>query len=410
MIRAHKITLKLNNKQKTYMAKASGCARFAYNWALAEWQKEYAAGKKPNEAAMRRSLNAVKTTEFPWMLEVTKCAPQMAIKDLGKAFQNFFAKRTGYPKFKKKGLHDSFTLSNDQTKICGKRLRIPNLGLVKMREELRFDGKLLWVTVSRSGNDWCASVSVEIPDATTIQVNNAKVQSNSVVGIDLGISQLATLSTGEVFANPNALEKKLKTLRRVSRGLSRKQKGSRNREKSRRKLCDLHRSISDLRSDALHKMTTSISKRFGVVCLEDLNVRGMTKNKHLARRLSDSSFGEIGRQLEYKTTSRGGRVLFVNAFFPSSKLCHVCLAKNKSLTLADRTWQCSGCRTVHDRDLNAALNIRNHAVSYTVAGDARKACGEDGSGSKAVKRPRVKPASMKQESSVELTQVGLGRS
>ena len=410
MIRAHKITLKLNNKQKTYMAKASGCARFAYNWALAEWQKEYAAGKKPNEAAMRRSLNAVKTTEFPWMLEVTKCAPQMAIKDLGKAFQNFFAKRTGYPKFKKKGLHDSFTLSNDQTKICGKRLRIPNLGLVKMREELRFDGKLLWVTVSRSGNDWCASVSVEIPDAPTIPVNNAKVQSNSVVGIDLGISQLATLSTGEVFANPNALEKKLKTLRRVSRGLSRKQKGSRNREKSRRKLCELHRSISDLRSDALHKMTTSISKRFGVVCLEDLNVRGMTKNKHLARRLSDSSFGEIRRQLEYKTTSRGGRVLFVNAFFPSSKLCHVCLAKNESLTLADRTWQCSGCGTVHDRDLNAALNIRNHAVSYTVAGDARKACGEDGSGSKAVKRPRVKPASMKQESSVELTQVGLGRS
>ena len=410
MIRAHKITLKLNNKQKTYMAKASGCARFAYNWALAEWQKEYAAGKKPNEAAMRRSLNAVKTTEFPWMLEVTKCAPQMAIKDLGKAFQNFFAKRTGYPKFKKKGLHDSFTLSNDQTKICGKRLRIPNLGLVKMREELRFDGKLLWVTVSRSGNDWCASVSVEIPDAPTIPVNNAKVQSNSVVGIDLGISQLATLSTGEVFANPNALEKKLKTLRRVSRGLSRKQKGSRNREKSRRKLCNLHRSISDLRSDALHKMTTSISKRFGVVCLEDLNVRGMTKNKHLARRLSDSSFGEIRRQLEYKTTSRGGRVLFVNAFFPSSKLCHVCLAKNESLTLADRTWQCSGCGTVHDRDLNAALNIRNHAVSYTVAGDARKACGEDGSGSKAVKRPRVKPASMKQESSVELTQIGLGRS
>ena len=410
MIRAHKITLKLNNKQKTYMAKASGCARFAYNWALAEWQKEYAAGKKPNEAAMRRSLNAVKTTEFPWMLEVTKCAPQMAIKDLGKAFQNFFAKRTGYPKFKKKGLHDSFTLSNDQTKICGKRLRIPNLGLVKMREELRFDGKLLWVTVSRSGNDWCASVSVEIPDATTIPVNNAKVQSNSVVGIDLGISQLATLSTGEVFANPNALEKKLKTLRRVSRGLSRKQKGSRNREKSRRKLCELHRSISDLRSDALHKMTTSISKRFGVVCLEDLNVRGMTKNKHLARRLSDSSFGEIRRQLEYKTTSRGGRVLFVNAFFPSSKLCHVCLAKNESLTLADRTWQCSGCGTVHDRDLNAALNIRNHAVSYTVAGDARKACGEDGSGSKAVKRPRVKPASMKQESSVQLTQIGLGKS
>ena len=117
MIRAHKITLKLNNKQKTYMAKASGCARFAYNWALAEWQKEYAAGKKPNEAAMRRSLNAVKATEFPWMLEVTKCAPQMAIKDLGKAFQNFFAKRAGYPKFKKKGVFRGGHISSSRGPI-----------------------------------------------------------------------------------------------------------------------------------------------------------------------------------------------------------------------------------------------------------------------------------------------------
>ena len=407
MIRAHKITLKLNNKQKTHMAKASGCARFAYNWALAEWQKEYDAGRKPNEAAMRRSLNAVKSTEFPWMLEVTKCAPQMAIKDLGKAFNNFFAKRADYPKFKKKGIHDSFTLSNDQTKVCGKKLWIPNLGLVKMREDLRFDGKLLWVTISRSGNDWCASISVEIPDSATIP---EEPNANQVVGIDLGVSQLATLSTGEVFPNPNALEKKLEKLQRLSRNLSRKQKGSKNREKVRRKICNLHRSISDLRSDTLHKMTTNITRRFGVVCLEDLNVRGMTKNKHLARRLSDSSFGEIRRQLEYKSKSRGGRVLFVNAFFPSSKLCHMCLSKNECLTLADRKWQCSKCGTIHDRDLNAALNIRNHAVSYTVAGDARKACGEEGSGSKAVKRPRVKPASRKQESSVKSAQVGLGRS
>jgi putative transposase len=410
MIRAHKITLKLNNKQKTYMAKASGCARFAYNWALAEWQKEYAAGNKPNEAAMRRHLNAVKATKFPWMLEVTKCAPQMAIKDLGKAFQNFFAKRTGYPKFKKKGIHDSFTLSNDQTKIHGKKLRIPNLGLVKMREDLRFVGKILWVTVSRKGNEWCASISVELPDAATSPSANLNHTISNVVGIDLGVTQLATLSTGEVFANPNALEKKLDKLRRLSRGLSRKQKGSKNREKSRRKLSQLHRSIGDLRSDALHKMTNHITRRFNVICLEDLNVRGMTKNKHLARRLSDSSFGEIRRQLEYKAASKGGSVLFVNAFFPSSKLCHICLAKNEGLTLADRQWQCAGCGATHDRDLNAALNIRNHAVSYTVAGEARQACGEEGSGSKAIKRPKVKPASVKQESSTKSARVGLGRS
>ena len=233
---------------------------------------------------------------------------------------------------------------------------------------------------------------------------------SNVVGIDLGVTQLATLSTGEVFANPNGLEKKLDKLRRLSRGLSRKQKGSRNREKSRQKLSKLHSSIGDLRSDSLHKMTTHITRRFNVICLEDLNVRGMTKNKHLARRLSDSSFSEIRRQLEYKAASRGGSVLFVNAFFPSSKLCHICLAKNEGLTLADRQWQCAGCGATHDRDLNAALNIRNHAVSYTVAGDARQACGEEGSGSKAIKRPKVKPASVKQESSTKSARVGLGRS
>ena len=174
---------------------------------------------------------------------------------------------------------------------------------------------------------------MEVPDETTPQSAIATGEVSKVVGIDLGVSQLATLSTGETIANPNALEKKLKTLRRLSRGLSRKQKGSKNREKSRRKLCALHRSISDLRCDTLHKMTTNISRRFNVVCQEDLNVRGMTKNKHLARRLSDSSIGEIRRQLEYKTTSRGGRVLFVNAFFPSSKLCNICLAKNECLAL-----------------------------------------------------------------------------
>jgi putative transposase len=146
------------------------------------------------------------------------------------------------------------------------------------------------------------------------------------------------------IANPNALEKKFKTLRRLSRRLSRKQKGSKNREKSRRKLCALHRSISDLRSDTLHKMTTNISRRFNVVCLEDLNVRGMTKNKHLARRLSDSSFGEIRRQLEYKTTSRGGRVLFVNAFFQAQSYA----------TSVSQRMHASPSLTVHGSALGAA--------------------------------------------------------
>ena len=143
MILAHKIRLDPNNKQSTYLAKACGVARFAYNWALDRWKTQYDAGEKVSEGKLRKELNAIKREEYPWMLEVTKCAPQLAIKDLGKAFQNFFAKRADFPKFKKKGQRDSFGLSNDQFSIKGKTIRIPNLGYVGMTEELRFDGKVM---------------------------------------------------------------------------------------------------------------------------------------------------------------------------------------------------------------------------------------------------------------------------
>lgn len=388
MIRAHKITLDLNNKQRTYCARASGCARFAYNWGLAEWQKSYEAGGKPNEAALRRQLNAIKAKEFPWMKDVTKCAPQMAMKDLGKAFQNFFAKRSGYPKRKKKGVHDSFTLSNDHFKVRGKKIHIPHLGFVKMREELRFTGKPLWATISRQADTWQVSISVETADALTEKPAMGGTYLDEAVGIDLGITHLATLSTGEVVPNPNALEKKLSRLKRLSRSLSRKEPRSKNRQKAKRRLSKLHKGITDLRSDALHKFTTRIATHWSVVCLEDLNVKGMTKNKHLARRLCDSSFGEIRRQLEYKTQERGGRVLYVGTFFPSSKLCSYCSVKNHALTLSDRVWSCENCGSTHDRDVNAAINIRNHAVSYTVASTTRQACEEESSDFQALKRRR----------------------
>jgi len=151
MLRAHKIELKCNNKQATYFAKASGVARKAYNWALDEWQKEYTAGGKPTETALRRKLNSIKREIYPWMLEVTKCAPQMAIIQLGQAFKNFFAKRAKYPQFRKKGRDDRFTLSNDQFAVNDSRIRIPNLGWVRMRESLRFSGKITSATISRAG-------------------------------------------------------------------------------------------------------------------------------------------------------------------------------------------------------------------------------------------------------------------
>src|SRR4029078_7702826 len=186
----HRIELRINNKQATYFAKASGTARKAYNWALNEWQAQRQAGGKPSEAALRCQLNSIKRKEFPWMLEVTKNAPQMAIIQLGEAFKNFFAKRAKYPTFRLKWKDDRFTLSNDQFKVNDSRIRIPHLGWVRMRESLRFLGKIISATISRGADKWFVSITVDMPDKKIQAANENQV----AVGIDLGLSAFATLS------------------------------------------------------------------------------------------------------------------------------------------------------------------------------------------------------------------------
>jgi len=211
MILAHKIQLDSNNKQSTYLAKACGVARFAYNWALAEWKKRSESGEKVSEVKLRRELNAIKREQFPWMMEVTKCAPQLAIKDLGKAFANFFAKRAEFPQFKKKGHKDSFALSNDQFAIKGKAIRIPNLGYVRMTEELRFDGKIMGATISRKADRWFIAIQVEIPDPSPIHSSESQA-----VGVDLGVKDLAVLSDGTKITGSKPHKALLSRLRRLN--------------------------------------------------------------------------------------------------------------------------------------------------------------------------------------------------
>lgn len=392
MLIAHKIALDPNNVQATYLARAAGTARFAYNWALAEWQRQYEAWKldssqpKPSQAALRRQLNAMKREQFPWMLEVTKCAPQMAIIQLGQAFQNFFAGRARYPKFRKKGAHDRFTLTNDQFSIDGCRIRIPNLGWVRMRESLRFAGKIMSATISRVADRWFVSIAVDTEDPP-----KRKAENQGIVGVDLGVSALATLSTGEPpIPGPKPHKALLDRLRRLSRSLSRKQKGSRNRQKAKAKLARLHARIANIRLDALHKLTTEITRRFHTVGIEDLNVRGMMANRHLARSIADMSFHEFRRQLEYKAERRGGRVVVADRWFPSSKTCSACGSVQEAMPLSVRQWICPDCGTRHDRDLNAARNLATYAASSAVS-----ACGEEGSGCGC--KTGAKPASVKQE-------------
>jgi putative transposase len=399
MIIAHKIALNLNNTQATYCLQAAGTARFAYNWALAEWTAQYQAWKqdnsqqKPTEAALRRQLNALKRAQFPWMLKVTKNAPQMAIIQLGEAFKNFFAGRANYPQFKKKGKNrESFTLTNDQFAVEASRIRIPHLGWVRMRESLRFKGKILSATLSRIADRWYASISVETDDNSHLP----SAENQGVVGVDLGVKALATLSTGEVIAGTKPLKCLINRLKRLSRSLSRKIKGSANRAKAKAKIAKLHAKVRFIRQNTLHQLTTSLTRRFHTLGIENLNIKGMVKNRKLSRAISDMGFFEFRRQLEYKAQMRGGIVVVADRWFPSSKTCSVCGDVKTTLPLSVREWTCPHCQTHHDRDINAAINLANYAVSSTVS-----VCGAEGSGSS--RKARTKPVAVKQEINTKAT-------
>ena len=374
-IRGHIIELKPNNQQATYFNKACGVARLSYNWALNEWQKQYQQDKqyrdecqklgltidesklnKPTQGKLRKQLNAIKREQFPFMMEVTKCSPQEAIIQLGNAFKRFFKGESNYPQFRKKGKDDRFSLTNDQFKIIGRKIKIPNLGWVKMTENLRHQGKILSAKVFKKANKWFVSIAVELD-----KVILPKPKTGKSVGIDLGITDLATLSDGTKIQAPKPLKSKLKKLQRLSKQLSRKQQGSTNREKAKTKLSRLHLKISNIRKDFLHKLTTNLVKSYDIICLENLNVQGMVKNRKLSRAINDLGFYELKRQLVYKANQWGKQVKELNRFYPSSKTCSNCSYKLESLSLNIRYWTCPNCNTNHDRDINASINILNQA-------------------------------------------------
>src|SRR5271163_1572540 len=244
---AHKIRLDPTCKQEDYFRKACGTARFAWNWALAKWEENYKAGRKCSAFDLKKEFNSVKEKEFPWVYEVTKYACQQPFIFLQRAFQGFFDQRTKHPKYKKKGVHDSFYIGGDQVKIIGKKVKIPNLGWVRLRESLRFEGKINAVTISRAADYWFISVSVETNHQPALCENQASV------GVDLGIKSLATLSDGQVIPNPQPMKKQLARIKRLQRQLSRKQQGSCNRTKAKRRIAKLHYKISCTRNDSLHK-------------------------------------------------------------------------------------------------------------------------------------------------------------
>jgi len=358
MIKAHKIRLHPTPEQANYFARAAGTARFTFNWALAEWQRQYEAGGKPSALALRTTFNALKREQFPWAYSVTKCAVEGAFMDVAAAFKHFFegikaGRKIGYPKFKsKKRSRASFYLANDKFTVGDHWIDVPKLGRVNMAETLRFSGKILSARITKTAAWWFASITVEMPDE--IPLND-----HPPVGVDVGLNRLATLSDGRQYENQRPLAHQLKKLRRLNKELARRTKGGKNWLKTKDKLSRAHYEIACIRLDWLHKLTTEITTTSGIVAVEDLHVKGLIRNRCLARAFSDAAVGKLLDLLESKVAAQGRMLLKVDRFFPSSQLCHCCGARKTDLTLADRVFICPNpdCGYSGDRDENASRNI-----------------------------------------------------
>jgi putative transposase len=359
--KAYRYELDPNNRQKSFLHQHAGVARFVYNWGLEQrinlFKINQGKDRFTNAMKQHKLLTSLKRTQFPWMYECSKCAPQEALRDLHKAFQNFYrgrkmGKSVGFPQFKRKGERDSFRL-NGTIRFGGRRIQLPRIGKIRIKEkrDVYFNGRILSATVRRRADRWFVSITVkeETPDPISVK--------GQAVGVDLGVRTLATLSDGTVFANPRALGKKLRKIRQLSKSLSRKKKGSKNHEKAKIRLARMYLIIFNIRQDTLHKVTTCLAKSHSRIVIEDLGVSNMMKNKKLARAIGDVGFFEFRKQLKYKCQWYGSQLVVAPRTFPSSKLCSCCGHKKKELSLSEREYVCEQCGVRIDRDLNAALNL-----------------------------------------------------
>lgn len=385
--RSHKIELKPNNVQETFLKKSCGTARFGYNMALEIWNKEYKAGNKPTAYKVDKIVNSLKKEVCPWSYEVSKCCIQSAVHNLGQSFRNFFQnpKHFKHPTFKKKGRKDSFKVYGKALKIQGKKLKTHKLLTgIPLAQELRLEGKLISCTISRKADKWFASINVEVN-----LFQPQRKREPIFVGVDLGIKTLAVLSDGTEFSSIKPHKEHLQRLRLLNKSLSRKVKGSKSYNKAKVKLGRLYLKISNIRKDYLHKITTALSNNYDVITIEDLSVRNMSRNHCLARSIMDQGWGMFKEMLSYKCEEKGVKLIKADRFFPSTKMCSSCGSIQK-MDLSKRTYDCD-CGFSLDRDLNASINLCNYgkiAVGKTV-----KACGEESSGSDY----RTKLSSTKQE-------------
>lgn len=371
ILRAYKTELDPNNKQRAFFGQCAGTARFVFNWALADRQQRYKDGEKTSQYEQRKRFNALKREQCPWIVAMPYAVTESAFVNCDNAFQHFFRRvkqgeTHGYPKFKSRGIKNSFQLRG--TRIYPDCVRLTHVGLVKLKEQDYIPANAIrygtYATISERAGRWFISVLVE---EEIDQINT----SGKVVGVDFGIKDLAVCSNGKVFENPRHLRNAERKLKRLQRELSRRTKGSANWQKTKAKLQRAHFDLVNARRHTQHEISSYLTHRLkpSVIVLEDLNVSGMMKNHRLAQAIGDVGFYELRRQIEYKAQWCGIEVVFTSQWYPSTKTCSQCGAHKQEITLQHRVYHCDHCGLEINRDLNAAKNL-----AALVKGETRPDC------------------------------------
>lgn len=366
MLRAYKYRIYPTDEQKVLFAKTFGCCRFVYNWALNLKIEAYKQEKKSiGNVELTNRMKSELKAEHEWLSEVNSQSLQSALRNLDSAYTNFFrkTKTVGFPRFKSRRDRQSF-LCPQHCRVDFEKgtLTIPKAKDISAVPHRKFKGMVKTVTISMTpSGKYFASVLV---DTTIQELPASAIQGNTTLGIDLGIKSLAVCSDGRTFDNPKNLQRSLDRLKLLQKRLSRKQKGSANRNKARIRVARLQERIANCRKDNLHKITHALThdSQVRTLCMEDLNVRGMQHNHHLAQAVGDASFGMFLMLLEYKCRWYGVNLIKIDRFVPSSKTCGKCGYVYKGLKLNERNWTCPECGTHHDRDFNAACNIKEFGL------------------------------------------------
>ena len=361
MLRAYKYRIYPTDDQKVLLAKTFGCCRFVYNWALNLKKAAYEERKETlGNVYLTNLMKSELKAEYEWLLEVNSQSLQSSLRNLDTAYANFFRdKKVGFPHFKSRKNRQSFLCPQHCSVDFEKgTITIPKVKGIPAVLHRKFNGTVKTVTISKTpSGKYFASVLV---DTVVQELPTSTIDGDTALGIDLGIKTLAVCSDGRTFGNPKNLQKSIDRLKLLQKRLSRKQKGSSNRNKARIKVARLHEHIANCRRDNLHKVTYALThdNQVRTICMEDLNVKGMMSNHHLAKAVGDASFGMFLTMLEYKCKWYGTNLVKIDRFAPSSKTCSKCGHVYKGLKLSERSWTCPECGTLHDRDFNAACNIK----------------------------------------------------